>query len=178
MSGQEHAAGLRGWLWGPYSRLALAVASVTFVADQAHKWWMLLVYGLREKGRVEILPFMDVVFVLNTGISYSLFDSDTWAWQYTLAGFAVLVSLAMWVWVARGAESRLFAISLALIIGGALGNAVDRVLVGGVIDYVSLHAYGFYWYVFNIADVAIVVGVIGLLYDSLIASRNSAANAP
>lgn len=176
MSGPPQSG--RAWFWGPYSGLALAVALATFAADQAHKWWMVLGYGLREKGRVEVLPFMDVVYVINTGISYSLFDSSSQAWQYLLAVFAAIVALAMWVWIARGAQSRLFAASLALIIGGALGNALDRILVGGVIDYVSLHAYGFYWYVFNIADVAIVVGVIGLLYESMIASRNSAAKAP
>jgi signal peptidase II len=67
------------------------------------------------------------------------------------------------------------ALSLGLIMGGALGNALDRVLIGGVADFFSLHAFGFYWYVFNIADVAIVAGVIGLLYDSLRSSRNPAA---
>ncbi len=68
------------------------------------------------------------------------------------------------------------AVSLGLIIGGAIGNAIDRAKLGGVADFFSLHAFGFYWYVFNIADVAIVAGVIGLLYDSLWASRNDAAN--
>ena len=68
------------------------------------------------------------------------------------------------------------AASLGLIIGGALGNAIDRLLLGGVADFFSLHAFGFYWYVFNIADVAIVAGVVGLLYDSFVPSRNGAAN--
>jgi signal peptidase II len=67
------------------------------------------------------------------------------------------------------------AASIGLIMGGALGNAVDRVVLGGVADFFSLHAFGFYWYVFNIADAAIVAGVAGLLYDSLLASRNDAA---
>ena len=68
------------------------------------------------------------------------------------------------------------AVASALIIGGALGNALDRVLIGGVADFFSLHGFGFYWYVFNIADVAIVAGVVGLLYDSYKTSRNDAAN--
>ena len=67
-------------------------------------------------------------------------------------------------------------VSLGLIIGGALGNALDRLIVGGVIDYISLHAFGYYWYIFNIADAAIVAGVVGLLYDSYVSSRNAAAN--
>ncbi|MEO1204929.1 MAG: signal peptidase II [Pseudomonadota bacterium] len=164
-----------GWLWGPYSKLALTVAVVTFILDQAHKWYMMLVFDIQNRGRVEITSFMDFVFVLNTGISYSLFDGSSQSWQYVLAGFAVTASLAFWVWTARSATGAIFAASLGLIIGGALGNALDRVLVGGVIDYVSMHAFGYYWYVFNIADMAIVAGVIGLLYDSVVMSRNSAA---
>jgi signal peptidase II len=84
-------------------------------------------------------------------------------------------TVALWVWLARGATSRLLAVSLGLIMGGAIGNAIDRLVLGGVADFFSLHAFGFYWYVFNIADVAIVAGVIGLLYDSLLASRKDAA---
>jgi signal peptidase II len=104
-----------------------------------------------------------------------MFNQDSQSGQYLLAGFAVAVSLALWVWIARGGESRLMAISVALIIGGALGNALDRILIGGVADFFSMHAFGFYWYVFNIADVAIVAGVVGLLYDSYKSSRKDAA---
>lgn len=174
MSEHNHS----GWLWGPYSRLALVVAGVTCAIDQAHKWWMLLVYEIQDKGRVTVTSFFDLVFVKNTGISYSMFDSSSQSWQYALAGFAVVASLAMWVWLSRYGTNKLFAVSLALIIGGAIGNGIDRVLIGGVADFFSLHAYGFYWYVFNIADVAIVAGVVGLLYESFVPSRNSAANAP
>lgn len=165
-----------GWLWGPWSPTALKVALATFVFDQANKWWMLLIYNIEEKGRVYVLPFLDFVFVKNTGISYSMFDMDSYSWQIALAVFAILASTALWIWNAQAGTSRLMAWSLGLIIGGALGNALDRVLIGGVADFYSLHAFGFYWYVFNIADVAIVAGVVGLLYDSLVSSRNDAAN--
>ena len=77
-------------------------------------------------------------------------------------------------WLSR-AENRLTALSLGLIVGGALGNAIDRVILGGVADFFSLHAFGFYWYVFNLADVGIVAGVAGLLYDSFLTSRKDAA---
>lgn len=164
------------WVWGPFSRLALAAAAVTLVLDQAHKWWMLAVYGIAEKGRVEVLPFLDLVFVKNTGISYSLFDQSSQVWQMALAGFAALASFALWAWNARSGTSRLMGLSIGLIMGGAIGNAIDRLLIGGVADFFSLHAFGFYWYVFNIADVAIVAGVIGLLYDSVLGSRKDAAN--
>lgn len=163
-----------GWFWGPYAQIGLRVAALTCVIDQANKWWMLLVYKIQDKGRVPVTPFLDLVFVKNTGISYSMLDQSSYAWQLALAAFAVLASVALWVWLCRPDTNRLMAWSIALIIGGAIGNAIDRVLIGGVADFYSLHAFGFYWYVFNIADVAIVAGVAGLLYDSFIASRNDA----
>lgn len=166
----------RSWLWGPFSRTALWVAAATLVLDQANKWWMLYVYQIQEKGRVTVTSFLDLIFVKNTGISYSLFDMDSYTWQIALAIFAGLASLAMWVWLARAGTGRLMAWSLGLIIGGAIGNAIDRLLIGGVADFYSLHAFGFYWYVFNIADVAIVAGVAGLLYESVLEYRNDAAN--
>ena len=166
---------LQSWVWGPFSRLGLYVLIATFVLDQAVKWWLLGVYRIAEKGRVTVTPFFDLVFVKNPGISYSLFEQDSFMGQILLAAFGIVAAMALWVWLARGATSQLMAVSLGLIMGGALGNALDRVLIGGVADFFSLHAYGFYWYVFNIADVAIVAGVIGLLYDSLLASRNDAA---
>ena len=162
--------------WGPWSALGLKVALATLIVDQAHKWWMILAYNIEEKGRVTLTPFLDLVFVKNTGISYSLFDMASYTWQIALAVFAALASLALWMWLAKAGTSRLMAWSMGLIIGGAIGNGIDRILLGGVADFFSLHALGFYWYVFNIADVAIVAGVAGLLYDSLVASRNDAAN--
>lgn len=167
---------LSRWLWGPTSQLALKVAAVAFAADQAHKWWMLLVYRIAEKGRVTVTSFFDLVFVKNTGISYSLLDGSTYTWQLVLALFSVIVAAALWVWLAVAGTGRLMAWAIGLIIGGALGNGLDRVLIGGVADFFSFHAFGFYWYVFNIADVAIVAGVALLLYDSFKGSRNDAAN--
>jgi signal peptidase II len=165
-----------GWLWGPWSRLGLAVAAATLVIDQAHKWWMMIVYRIEDKGRVSVTPFLDLVFVKNLGISYG--NGAGALGQAALAVFAILAVLALTVWLARGANNRLIAGSLGLIIGGAIGNAIDRLHLGGVADFFLLHAFGYSWYVFNIADVAIVAGVIGLLYDSLRASRKDAAKRP
>jgi signal peptidase II len=165
-----------GWLWGQHSALGLKVALITLLLDQAHKWWMLHIYQIEGKGRVTVTPFLDLVFVKNTGVSYSMFDSSSYNWQLGLAAFAVAASLALWIWLARSDTSRIMAVSLALIIGGAIGNGIDRVVLGGVADFFSLHALGFYWYIFNIADVAIVAGVAGLLYDSFKPSRKDAAN--
>jgi signal peptidase II len=169
-------SGVSAWLWGPFAALGAKVAVATLVLDQANKLWMLLVYRIQDLGRVTVTPFLDFVFVLNTGVSYSMFDSSSPSWQIGLATFALLASLAMWVWLCRAGDNRLMAWGLGLIIGGAIGNAIDRLWLGGVADFYSLHAFGFYWYVFNIADVAIVAGVIALLYDSFIASRKDAAN--
>jgi signal peptidase II len=163
------------WLWGPWSALGVGICAATFVLDQAHKWWMLAVYDIKAKGRVAVTPFMDWAYVKNIGISYGLFNQGSMTGQYVLALFAVVATLALAIWLARGIDTKLLALSVGLIMGGAIGNALDRVLHGGVIDYVSLHAFGYYWYVFNIADVAIVAGVIGLLYDSFKSSRATAA---
>ena len=154
------------WVLSSFLRTGVSLALLTLVIDQAHKWYMLLVYRIVERGRVAVTPFMDLVFVKNEGISYGLFTQESHVGQWLLAGFAVIASAAMMVWLQRGVSNRLMAVSVGLIIGGALSNAIDRVVLGGVADFFSLHAFGFYWYVFNIADVAIVAGVAALLYDS------------
>lgn len=166
------AAASGSWLYGQWSAYCGWVVLVTFLLDQFHKWWMILVYKIGSKGRVTVTPFLDLVFVVNKGVSYGMLTQDGHEGQWLLAGFAVLTSLALWIWLAKTGTGRLMAASLGLIIGGALGNALDRLLIGGVADFFSLHAWGFYWYVFNIADVAIVAGVIGLLYESFVASRS------
>jgi signal peptidase II len=175
--GTSTGAAGQSWLWGTYSGLGALIAVLTFAIDQAHKWWMLLVYGIEAKGRVALTPFLDLVFVKNKGVSYGLLTQDGHGGQWILASFAVLVAFGLWIWLAYAGSSRIMSISLGLIMGGALGNALDRILIGGVADFFSFHAFGFYWYVFNIADVAIVAGVIGLLYDSWASSRNDASKA-
>lgn len=166
------------WLWGTLSPLGLGLAVLTVVVDQAHKWWMLLIYRIEERGRVAVAPFLDLAYVRNFGVSYGMFAQESREGQWVLAGFAMLAALAMAVWLARGVTEKLVAVSLGFIMGGAVSNAIDRLVLGGVADFFSLHAYGFYWYVFNIADVAIVAGVCGLLYDSLSPSRNRASKSP
>jgi signal peptidase II len=155
----------KSWLWGRWSTLGLSVAAATCAIDQAHKLWMLLIYRIQDKGRVAFAPFLDLVYVKNVGISYGMMPG--WVGPWALTTFALAASLALYIWLVRGPTTRLVAWSLGLIIGGAVGNAIDRMWLGGVADFFSLHAFGFYWYVFNIADVAIVAGVAGLLYDSV-----------
>jgi len=166
--------GSGSWLWGRYSGLGLAVGAFTALLDQGHKWWMILGYHIEEKGRVAVLPFLDLVFTKNTGISYSMFEMRGQTGQLMLAGFAGVASIALWMAIARMATSRMMAWGLALILGGAIGNGLDRVTLGGVADFFLAHAFGYTWYVFNIADVAIVAGVACLLYDSFMVSRKDA----
>ena len=154
----------KSWLWGRWSALGLSVAAATLVIDQTHKLWMLFGYRIQDKGRVAFGPFLDLVYVKNVGISYGMMPG--WLGPWALSAFALMASIALYVWLVRGDTTRLIAWSLGLIIGGAIANAIDRLWLGGVADFFSAHAFGFYWYVFNIADVAIVAGVAGLLYDS------------
>lgn len=156
-----------------YARIGFGCLLATLLLDQLHKWWMIKVWKLVPGQRFPVTSFMDVVYVINPGISYSLLSN---LGQLPLIVFAAVASTVLGIWIAH-AHSRLVSISLGLIAGGAVGNAIDRLHLGGVADFFSLHAAGYYWYVFNIADAAIVAGVAGLLYDSIIASRKKAGNA-
>jgi len=163
------------WLWGPYSPLGLIVALVTFLIDQGHKTWMIYVYDIGAKQKVTLTPFFDLILVWNKGISYGLLPQDGALGRLALIGFAVVATIALVLWLAR-VTTTLTAVSIGLIIGGAVGNAIDRAVYGAVADFFALHAFGFDWYVFNIADVAIVAGVIGLLYDSVFGGHKKAGN--
>src|SRR5262245_28806241 len=174
-SRRPSSAMLKSWFWGPLSPLGLGVALVTLIADQAQKAWMLYVYDIGSKGTVVVTPFFDLVLVWNRGISYGLLPQDSALGRLGLILFAACASLALAAWLAR-VESRLTAVSIGLIIGGAVGNAIDRIAYGAVADFFSLHAFGLQWYVFNLADVAIVAGVVGLLYDSLVRGHKKAGN--
>ena len=135
----------------------------SFGIDQVHKWWMLSVYNIAAQQPVHITPFLDLVLVWNKGVSYGWLKSlDP---QILIAGqFAIC--LLLWFWLA-GSKDRLSAIAIGMVIGGALGNVADRILFKAVADFFHLHAYGFSWYVFNLADVAIVAGAGLLVYASL-----------
>ena len=167
------------YLWGPVSRAGLAVAAIACVLDQALKLWLLFIFDLGSKGAVKISPFVYLVLTWNTGISYGWFQQDGPFGQWALLALKLIAVTLLWIWLAR-AGTRLSALSLGLIIGGAIGNAIDRVLYGAVMDFVLLQvetvSWSFHWYVFNLADVAIVAGVAGLLYESIVGDR--AAKAP
>jgi signal peptidase II len=167
------------YLWGPLTRLGLLAAVVSCAIDQAVKLWLIFVFDLESKGVVELLPFAALVMTWNKGISYGWFQQDGPLGQWALLALKMVAVALLWIWLSR-AGSRLTALSLGMIIGGAIGNGIDRLAYGAVADFALLHiqtaAWSFSWYVFNLADVAIVAGVAGLLYESLIGDR--AAKAP
>jgi len=157
----------------PITRFGLAVAALTCMLDQASKLYLVFVVDLANHP-LRLGPFLDFVLTRNTGISYGLFQTEGPLGQWLLLGFKAIAVVLLWIWLARS-RSRLTALSLGLIIGGAIGNAIDRLAYGWVADFVFFHVSGdnwrFNWYVFNLADVAIFAGVIGLLYESLIGER-------
>jgi signal peptidase II len=167
------------YFWGRLSAFGLAVAAVTCVVDQAAKLWLLFDFDLASRAPVALTPFIELDLTFNTGISYGLFPQQGMLGQWALFAFKVAAVVFLWVWLTR-APSRLTALALGLIIGGAIGNAVDRLHWPGVMDFVLFHidtaSFTFRWYVFNLADAAIVAGVVGLLYESL--GRGSAVKAP
>ena len=147
------------------ARFGFMAALMTLIADQVTKVWALFYSPLAEKLSVPLLPFLELVVVWNRGISYGLFQQHTeWGrWLLVALSVAAVIGFSLWL---RRVESRVLALSLGLLIGGAAGNLIDRVVFGAVFDFIHLHWGRFSWYVFNIADAAIVAGVAGLLYDA------------
>jgi signal peptidase II len=158
------------------ARLGFALAALTLVADQATKLYTLFVFDLPVREPVRLAPVLDLIVVWNRGISYGLFQQHTELGRWVLTLVSVLAAVALSLWIRRTASAWLAA-SLALIVGGALGNAIDRVAYGAVFDFIHFHVGSFSWYVFNVADAAIVAGVAGLLYDSFVLDRRRAAPA-
>jgi signal peptidase II len=159
---------------GPYFIFGLLIAAATFVLDQITKYAVLYGLDLAVRGKIYVTPFADFVLAMNRGISYGLFPQDGELGRWVLFTIKIAASVLFFFWLRR-AGSKLVAAALGLLIGGALGNALDRAVYGAVVDFVALHAFGFRWYVFNLADAAIVAGVIGLLYDAL---RSNALKSP
>ncbi|BAU91041.1 lipoprotein signal peptidase [Methylorubrum populi] len=147
-------------------RAGLIAALATLVLDQASKLWLYFGTDLVMTQPWRLAPFADFVVVWNRGVSYGLFQQDGGLGRWLLVGVSLVAAIGLSVWMRR-AGSRLLAVALGLIVGGALGNAIDRAAYGAVFDFVHLHAGTWSWYVFNVADGAIVAGVIGLLLDSL-----------
>lgn len=144
-------------------RLGLLIATLVFASDQLSKYWILRIVNLDEREPIQITPFMDLAMAWNTGVSYGLLSTHM---QGLLVALSVAIALMLVFWL-RKATKPLAAASYGMLIGGALGNALDRLLHGAVADFVLLHWGTYTWYVFNVADIAIVAGVGVLLYDAV-----------
>ena len=137
-----------------------------FAADQASKF--VVVHGFVAEGQPPLFltPFLDLALEWNRGISFSLFSQNTSAGIWLLLAFTLAATalLGVWLWFAR---APLVGLGLGAIIGGALGNACDRWAYGAVVDFLDLHAFGRHFFVFNVADAAINVGVVLLIWDGI-----------
>lgn len=152
-------------------RAGVLAAVVTLVADQASKLWLLNGFDLARRGVVKVTPFFDLVLAWNIGISFGWLQNDGQAAQLALMAVKVVAVIALAIWMARS-QTRLATVALGLIIGGAIGNGIDRLAYGAVVDFALFHieigGNTYNWYVFNLADAAIVAGVAALLYDSFL----------
>lgn len=165
---------------GGARRFGVLIAVLIFIADQVTKSYVLYGLDLEFAGMIPVMPFVDFVLVWNRGISYGLFQQhEDWG-RYALVALSLAISagLAIWLFRLRNSQNgRLLALALGLLIGGALGNVVDRLIYGAVVDFVLLHWGEWRWYVFNVADAAIVAGVALLLYESWLGNGDGAKRA-
>ena len=145
-------------------RLGTLAALLVLIADQASKWWILNVVHLEDRVSIPLLPVLNLTMVRNQGVTFGMFHQDGAAGPWILGGISLAVVLALAYWLTR-AESALVACALGAIAGGAVGNVIDRFRLGAVVDFIHAHALGYSWYVFNVADAAIVCGVAALLLD-------------
>jgi signal peptidase II len=154
----------------PSLRPGIIAAVAALVLDQATKLWLLFVFDIAHRGAVQVTPFFDLVPAWNIGISFGWFQNDGAVAQAVLLIVKAAAVIILGVWMARWSRTRTATIALGLIIGGAIGNTIDRFAYGAVLDFALFHLQigekAFNWYVFNLADTAIVAGVAALLYDS------------
>ena len=148
------------------------IAAVAVLAlDQASKLWLLFVFDIARRGAVAVTPFFDLVLAWNVGISFGWFQNDSQLAQISLMIIKAVAVIVLAIWMARS-RTLIATLALGLIIGGAVGNGIDRFAHGAVVDFALFHVQiggkPFNWYVFNLADVAIVAGVAALLYDSFL----------
>ncbi len=151
--------------------LALGLAVVVLVLDQASKW-AILTQVMQPPQVLAVTGFFNLVLTYNTGVSFGLFGGAAAAWKpWALSGLALAVSVGLLYWLARQPE-RLLALAVGAIVGGALGNALDRLRQPGVVDFLDFHLAGWHWPAFNLADSAIFLGVAILIFDGLFRGRD------
>jgi len=155
----------------PHLRPGIIAAIVVLALDQASKLWLLNVFDIAHRGAVKLAPFFDLVLAWNVGISFGWLQNESPVAQISLMVIKAVAVIVLGVWMAWS-RTLIATVALGLIIGGAVGNAIDRLAYGAVVDFALFHVqFGektYNWYVFNLADAAIVAGVAALLYDSLL----------
>ena len=158
------------------TRLLLAglAALIVFAADQVSKWYVLDVLDLPDRGTIALLPVFNLTMVWNQGVTFGLLGAGGGAGPFLLAGGALLVVAALLVWLWRSGSPPVAA-ALGAVAGGALGNVADRLRFGAVVDFLHAHWGGWSWYVFNVADAAIVCGVLALVLEGLLPDRHTGA---
>ena len=153
-----------------YLGRALALAAAIMVIDQLSKFW-LIAWVEAQGGWVQVTGFFNLVMVWNRGISFGMLQSgETGRWL--LVGFTTLVCLGLCFWLSRQRDIWP-SLALGAVIGGAVGNIVDRIWRGAVADFFDFHVMGYHWPAFNVADSAITIGVAMLLYDSFRPSKGT-----
>jgi signal peptidase II len=148
-------------------RLGLAVALLLLGFDQLTKWAALHLLDLAARP-ITVTPFFNLVMVWNRGVSFGMLGSLGTPWL--LSGLAVAVVIGLLLWLRRS-EHAMLAVGLGLVIGGALGNVVDRLRYGAVVDFLDFHLAGWHWPAFNLADAGICVGAGLIVVDGLLAPR-------
>jgi signal peptidase II len=163
----------------PHLRPGIIAAIAVLALDQASKVWLLFLFDIAHRGAVRVTPFFDLVLAWNVGISFGWFQNDGQIAQISLMVIKAVAVVVLAIWMARS-RTLIATLALGLIIGGAVGNGIDRFAYGAVVDFALFHLQiggnTYNWYVFNLADVAIVAGVAALLYDSFLGV--AAAKAP
>jgi signal peptidase II len=151
----------------------LATAALVAVLDQLGKAWILGVFADAPLGeRLEVTPFFNLVLTWNRGMSFGLFNSAAGLNTLIFTALAAIIVTGLIVWLRR-VEQWLLAIAIGMVIGGAVGNVIDRLWRGAVVDFLDFHLAGWHFYVFNLADAAITVGVGLMLLDSLLVHRQA-----
>lgn len=157
-------------------RLGLGVAVAIAALDRVSKWLLLEILE-PHGGALELTAFFNLVVVWNRGVSFGLLQSGSPAMPWILSAFSTVVVAALVVWLSR-VYARWLALGIGLVIGGAVGNVVDRLWYGAVADFFDLHLAGYHWPAFNVADSAIVAGVGILLVDALFGDRERPKTKP
>lgn len=161
--------------YSPPQRLGLALAVMAVVLDQMSKWWFFRFLVVEGNSPVQVMPFFNLVTVWNYGVSFGLFNSGSATAAWVFAALALAITAALAIWLSR-TDRTLIAAALGLVIGGAVGNVIDRVRFGAVFDFLDFHAFGWHWPAFNVADSAITLGVAALFIDSLFGDRQEGKN--